>query len=81
MEPADAVAAIARLIERPRRELTIPPMSGIFARMVNCVPGLLGFCYPALQFFGARNILKYRKHNSIINAIGTSYETSGRDSQ
>ena len=53
--------AVAHLIEKPKREIILPRITGRLAQVVNLFPALFGISYPALRFLGERNLKKYRQ--------------------
>jgi short-subunit dehydrogenase len=69
LAPACVAESIVSLLQRPRREIILPPATGALSIMCSLAPGLFGICYRILRQVGRIRLQSYRKEHSIPTQI------------
>ncbi|GBQ86361.1 short chain alcohol dehydrogenase [Gluconacetobacter johannae DSM 13595] len=59
--PADVARRIVAVCRRPRREVFLPPLDGMFANLCLLLPGVLRLSLPLLTFSGRRGYRRFQK--------------------
>jgi len=65
LRPARVAESVVSLLQRPRREIVLPPVIGKLAVICQLVPGLFAICYRALRQVGTVRLRAYRRQHSI----------------
>jgi short-subunit dehydrogenase len=65
LAPARVAESIVSLLQRPRREMILPPATGAFSIMCSVAPGLFSIFYRILRQVGIIRLQSYRREHSI----------------
>ncbi len=61
LSPNRVAECILSLLQNPRREIVLPPVTGLLSKLCNVIPGLFGLCYGIFRRVGAIRLQRYRR--------------------
>lgn len=62
LPPEQVARVILRTLQRPRREVLLPPLTGRLAQLVAQQASVFSLCYPFLNTVGRLGLKRYRRH-------------------
>ena len=69
LPPTRVAESIVSLLQRPRREMILPPATGALSILCHIAPAFFGLCYRILRQVGKIRLQSYRKNQPIPSPL------------